>query len=84
MVIEDSLPGEVNVKSPIITFLPYIKKPLKANLYVMPIYKTSLRQGTLSTTGHSTNFIISVETPILEKPEKWILNGTAFLCQLND
>ncbi len=43
MVIEDSLPGEVNVKSPIITFVPQEKKAQKGNIYIMPIYKTSLR-----------------------------------------
>lgn len=43
MLIEDSLPGEVTVKSPIITFIPQAKKQNKTNHYIMPIYKTSLR-----------------------------------------
>jgi hypothetical protein len=46
MIIEDSNPGEVNVRSPIITFVPNVKKNSNLNLYIMPIYKTSLRQGT--------------------------------------
>ena len=50
----------------------------------MPVYKTSVRAGTLSTTGHSTNFIIGVDCPSTRKPSYWVLKGAAFLCQLND
>lgn len=46
----------------------------------MPVYKTTSRAGTLSTTGHSTNFIIDVLCPTKKKPEYWILNGAAFIC----
>ena len=49
--------------------------------YLCPVYKTSSRAGALSTTGQSTNYILSVATPIDPKDgsEHWTLRGTAML-----
>ncbi len=71
-------------QAPILHFIPtenYKPDPFE---YSMPVYKTLVRAGTLSTTGHSTNFIIAVEFPTKKKPEHWILNGAALFCALKD
>ncbi|KAM4603925.1 LOW QUALITY PROTEIN: dynein axonemal heavy chain 6-like [Polymixia lowei] len=84
MVIEDALPRVMNPALPVVHFEPrqnYVPEP---ELYHAPLYKSSARAGTLSTTGHSTNFVVTVLLPSKRPSDYWVSKASALLCQLND
>lgn len=46
------------------------------------MYKVVSRRGTLSTTGHSTNFVLFMELPTKEVEDVWIKGGVAAFLSL--
>jgi dynein heavy chain len=84
MILEDSAPAEMFSLAPVILFMPSANYQPEPDEYQMPLYKTTERYGVLTTTGRSTNFIISIECPTNQSPIYWVLKGAAFMCMLND
>ncbi len=62
--LDDPFPKELFSKMPVIHLLPVKDRPdPEGGIYRCPMYKVLTRTGTLSTTGHSTNFVCWLELP---------------------
>lgn len=60
----ESTPKELYSNMPVIHLLPAENRKLKTSgVYHCPVYKELTRRGALSTTGHSTNFVMWMEIP---------------------
>jgi dynein heavy chain len=60
----DPKPKELFSPMPIMHMLPQKDRPTPTSgIYRCPVYKILTRTGTLSTTGHSTNFVTWIEIP---------------------
>jgi len=81
----ESKPKELFISFPIIQLTPSLPKDLpEFPNYPCPTYKTTDRRGVLSTTGHSTNFIMPITLPRAAETDKehWIKRGVALFTQL--
>eukprot|EP00116_Pleurobrachia_bachei_P000103 sb/3460365/ len=85
MALAESLPKILYDTMPVIWLKPALKLEISTEgRYVSPVYKTSARQGQLSTTGHSTNFVLAINVPTIKHQNHWVLRGTCLLCSLDD
>ncbi|KAI9190457.1 hypothetical protein H9P43_001891 [Blastocladiella emersonii ATCC 22665] len=82
--LQDSFPMEMFSTMPQVRFIPAVQYTPTKDLYVCPLYKTSARAGTLSTTGQSTNFVCPVHIPSDKPADYWVTKGVALLMQLNE
>eukprot|EP00759_Apiculatamorpha_spiralis_P010395 PhF_6_TR17108/c0_g1_i1/m.26347/K10408/DNAH; dynein heavy chain, axonemal len=81
--IVESRPKELFTDVPPILFETILDKQEVKGAYKCPVYKTLQRAGTLSTTGHSTNFVLPIEIPTKKPANHWIKRGVACVLGLN-
>lgn len=82
--LDESQPKVLFSAMPNIWFEPReVTKFRDFNNYNCPLYKTSDRRGILSTTGHSTNFVIDVRLATDRDPAHWTRRGVALLTSLD-
>jgi len=80
-MLADSHEGEMVSYCPLVHMLPVPNFVIPEEDYNSPMYKTNFRQGMLSTTGHSTNFVVPIHFPTDKPPSYWVNKGAALLCQ---
>ena len=80
-MLADSHEGEMVSYCPVVHMLPVPNFVIPPEDYNSPMYKTNFRQGMLSTTGHSTNFVVPIHFPTDKPPNYWVNKGAALLCQ---
>jgi dynein heavy chain len=82
-ILAPSQPKILYVEFPVIHFVPIENRKTPSGVYMCPLYKVLSRKGTLSTTGHSTNFVLFLEIPARESQDIWIRAGVAGFLALN-
>ena len=83
----ESHPGELFAPNNVMHLMPERNdkgKDRSLGCYECPFYKTNIRAGTLSTTGHSTNHVCNFWLPTKVDPMTWIRRGVALCAMTND
>jgi dynein heavy chain, axonemal len=86
LTLAESKPKVLYEQAPMLWLKPVINRiPRAEGIYECPLYKTVRRAGTLSTTGHSTNYVLTAEipTPPGVDPKHWVRRGVALVCALS-
>jgi dynein heavy chain, axonemal len=81
-ILSESKPKELFTRLPIIWLKPEENRKKPTNIFKSPCYKILTRAGELSTTGHSTNYVISLEIPSDKTEDHWVRRGVACLLAL--
>lgn len=76
-LIQESLPRVIYDKLPVIKVRPVEKSGLaeRIGVYRCPVYKTSIRQGSISSTGVSTNYVLTMNVPTDREENHWIIRS---------
>jgi len=85
--LDESMPKVLYTEMKSIHILPKKQKDIDyGHSYKCPVYKTARRAGTLSTTGHSTNFVLYIYLSMQKKHavKHWVKRGVAMLTSLSD
>ena len=86
-VLNESQPKVLFTKMPNIWLKPMKKEDIVlGHRYLCPVYKTLARRGTLSTTGHSTNYVVTMRLSMMRRHQSawWTKRGVALITALND
>ena len=80
-----SFPKDLYTAMPIMHLIPVEHRVSpETGIYFCPVYKVLSRRGTLSTTGHSTNFVLFVELISKISQDIWIRAGVALFLSLRN
>ncbi|CAG9840890.1 unnamed protein product, partial [Diabrotica balteata] len=82
-ILDESNPKELYTEMPVVWLKPEENHELPSGVYQCPVYKTLTRAGVLSTTGHSTNYVLTIEIPSRKPQSHWIKRGVALICALD-
>ncbi|XP_069175792.1 dynein axonemal heavy chain 7 isoform X4 [Procambarus clarkii] len=83
--LDEALPRRLHEHMPPLWLQPMVREEIpREPTYSCPVYKTSERRGNLTTTGHCTNYVFSVNIPTHLDEDHWTLRGVALLCSLSD
>jgi dynein heavy chain len=77
--LAESLPKVLFTPAPVVWLKPCRNDEIKSSkTFDCPVYRTTARRGVLSTTGHSTNFVMSMRLPTNEPANRTCTHNASF------